>query len=80
MKPLEKVTCLIGVEFTESDVNYINKAIKRTLVSHGYLDEDEGFDKLDNFKWEIKAKFSQKVEEFVTMDFKRKEYNGKVLS
>ena len=80
MKPLEKVTCLIGVEFTESDVNYINKAIKRTLVSHGYLDEDEGFDKLNNFKWEIKAEFSQKVEEFVTMDFKRKEYNGKVLS
>lgn len=80
MKPLEKVTCLIGVEFTESDVNYINKAIKRTLISHGYLDEDEGFDKLNNFKWEIKAEFSQKVEEFVTMDFKRKEYNGKVLS
>ena len=80
MKPLEEVTCLIGIEFTESDVNYISKAIKRTLISHGYLDEDEGFDKLNNFKWEIKAEFSQKVEEFVTMDFKRKELTNESIS
>ena len=74
-KRLEGVGCLIGIEFTEDDVNYINKVIKRTLIDHGYLDEDEGFDSLDNFNWEIKVNFSREVEEFVTMDFKRKEYS-----
>lgn len=70
-KALEGVGCQISIEFTENDVDYINKVIKRTLIDHGYLDEGERFDKLDNFNWEIKVNFSREIEEFVTMDFKR---------
>jgi len=65
---LEGCSMWMSIEFTEEDVSYINKAVKKTLISHGYLDEGEGFNKLDNFKWEIKVKFSREYEEFVTME------------